>query len=106
MTEKCNCGGEYVYSREDTMGFGKFTRSINAQYFSGIYLICDKCKQQPKSGKVVKKITIKDEANIMTKSDFGKKIGCSPQAVDSMINSGRVKVVGFAGKEFVYYDSE
>lgn len=105
MTEKCKCGGDYSYSREELRpsGHKQFTRTVNVEYFSGLYLRCDKCGLQPE-GKVFKNIKIEDEDKVFTKSDFAKKIGAKPQSVDSMVNNGRVKVVKFAGKEFIYYD--
>lgn len=107
MRERCDCGGEYIYSKEDKRptGYKSFTRNVNAEYHSGLYLRCELCEQHPpQSETVVRKITIQDEDKIFTKSDFAKKIGSSPQGVDSMIRNGRLKIVNFAGKEFVYYD--
>lgn len=108
MIEKCECGGDFIYSKEEVMpyGFKSFTRSVNANYFSGLYLRCEKCKKQPPSSKVVKKIEIPEENKIFTKSQFGEKIGAKPPSVHSMIENGRAMVVVIAGKEFVYYDGD
>lgn len=92
MREKCNCGGEFVYAKSDH------------SYFSGTYLKCSSCQETAPSEKVIVPLDIPNRDKIFTKSDFGKLIGAKPQSVDSMVNSGRVKVVIFAKKEFIYYD--
>jgi hypothetical protein len=105
MSTKCNCGGEFKYASSDHK-IKASTRmlSVGNSYFSGTRLLCDECNQPPEKSRVIKDIKIEDAEFIYTKSEFAVKIGVSPQSIDTMIKTGRLKVSVIAKKEFVYYD--
>lgn len=93
MREKCFCGGEYKYIKKPGSG-----------HFSGIYLKCEKCDRKPNE-KVFVRLDIAMIGSVHTKTDFADLVGIKTSSVDTMVRKGRLKVVIFAKKEFIYYDA-
>lgn len=103
METKCECGGRFQYVKENTIISKTQKRKIGIEYFSGIHLNCERCHEEP-IGKVFIPLALSMVENIYTKSDFAALVGLKPQSVDAMSKGGRIKLVSFAKKEFVYYD--